>query len=437
MKSYLKKPCFVIIILKNNIDKSIDVAIFTFAYILLKRSSDIIKELHTMSADNVIYSTVTTIEPSGAVADTLASYLPRVDQFYIPEWLTMQFIANNLICFTPLLSYGTTVISIERSQTALGFSIDICATMLIASILRISYYLITPYEVTLLRQSLIMIFIQMILLRTTLKYRPEEYKYDNLATVEPLSKLFNDVWYEYFGVQTPAEGWKDIFQSLSFKNSASFLAKIGLAVIYKFLKFFDPSFKRFQSFWQWNDNKNFWKFILLFSISQLLFTVIISKTMNWEELTQWIGSFIGSLGLLVESLLPLPQISILHKLKSVQGFKLILLVSWLCGDTLKITYLMFGAKNISYIFVAFALFQMTLDFYIGGQYIYYKYYYKAFRHNQIMESIELRNLSTGSADLRDYSQNQSQMDESEIEIDTDYDRETPQPGVPRVRTFSV
>lgn len=97
----------------------------------------------------------------------------------------------------PLFSYGTTIISIEKCKTALGFSIDICATMLIASILRISYYLITPYEITLLRQSLVMIFIQLILLRTSLKYRPDEYKYQNLTDVESLSHLIHDIWFEF------------------------------------------------------------------------------------------------------------------------------------------------------------------------------------------------------------------------------------------------
>ena len=319
--------------------------------------------------------------------DSLASYLPRVDQVYIPEWLTMQFIANNLISFTPLFSYGSTIISIERSKTALGFSIDICATMLIASILRVSYYLITPYEITLLRQSLVMIFIQLILLKTTLRYRPEEYKYHNLSDVESFSQLIHDVWFEYFACAKPpafSEDWKVMLKSLSFKNLTGFANKILLVLVYKFLKFFDPSYKRFGSFWQWDEDRKFWKFLAYFATFQLLLTFFISKVFNWATLSDWVGSTIGSLGLLIESLLPLPQIAILYKLKSIQGFKLILLVSWLCGDSLKITYLIYGAKNISMIFLMFALFQMSLDFYIGGQYIYYKYYYPSLRNEGLI-----------------------------------------------------
>lgn len=348
--------------------------------------------------------------------DSLASYLPRVDQFYIPEWLTMQFIANNLISFTPLFSYGSTIISIERSKTALGFSIDICATMLIASIMRVSYYLITPYEITLLRQSLVMIFIQLILLKTTLCYRPEEYKYHNLNEVESFSQLMHDVWFEYFACAKPpafSEDWKVMLRSLSFRNLTGFANKVILVFVYKFLKFFDPSYKRFGSFWQWDENRKFWKFLAYFATFQLMLTFLISKVFNWSTLSDLMGSTIGTLGLLIESLLPLPQIAILYKLKSIQGFKLILLISWLCGDSLKITYLIFGAKNISMIFLTFALFQMSLDFYIGGQYIYYKYYYPSLRSEGLIlddnesanegnrESFELQDFNIKSVDHYD------------------------------------
>lgn len=354
--------------------------------------------------------------------DSLYSYLPKVDQFYIPEWLTVQFIANNLISFTPLFSYGSTIISIERSKTALGFSIDICATMLIASILRVSYYLITPYEITLLRQSIVMIFIQLILLRTTLCYRPEEYKYHNLHDVESLSQLLHDVWFEYFACAKPptfSEDWKLMLKSLSLKNLFGFTNKILLVFLYKFLKFFDPSYKRFGSFWQWDDNRKFWKFLMIFAAFQFILTFSISKVFNWATLSEWMGSAIGTMGLLVESLLPLPQIAILYKLKSVQGFKLILLVSWLCGDILKITYLIYGAKNISMIFLTFAMFQMSLDFYIGGQYIYYRFYYPALRNEGSVSADNDTNseIARESFELQDFN----------IKTLEQFDKSTPPP----------
>ncbi|SCU94514.1 LAME_0F07734g1_1 [Lachancea meyersii CBS 8951] len=332
---------------------------------------------------------------SGGGGSGSGSYLPRIDQFYIPEWLTMQFVLNNMICFTPLISYGTTVLSIRKSKTALGFSIDICATMLLASILRISYYLITPYDIILLRQSLVMIFIQLILLRTSLHYRPEEYKYENLKPVDPFTQLFHDVWLEYFPLNPFGSDWKHLIKSLSFKGFLQFVYKLCLVVVYKFLKFFDPSYRRYGSFWQWNRDANFWMFLLYFSTAQLTLTLFVAKLMHWTSLAQSIGSAIGSLGLFIESLLPLPQISILNKLKSVQGFKLILLVSWLCGDIVKIGYLVFGANNISSLFLFFALFQMSLDFYIAGQYVYYRFYSPSIENgNASCEEIELTTINS-------------------------------------------
>ncbi|CAB4255296.1 Any1p KABA2_06S02222 [Maudiozyma barnettii] len=342
---------------------------------------------------DTVVEAIKTEEPT--MSDTLSSYLPRVDQFYIPEWLTMQFIANNLISFTPLFSYGSTVISIERCKTALGFSIDICATMMIASILRISYYLITPYEITLLRQSIVMVLIQLVLLRTSLKYRPEEYKYHNLKDVESMSTLLHEIWLEFFDsgnmlqYNNKPQQLINNLKTLSFKKLSLFGYKVVLACVYKFLKFFDPGYKRVFAFWQWADKSTYWKFLAIFATLQILLTVLISKVLDWEEFAQLLGSIIGSLGLLVESLLPLPQIAILYTLKSIQGFKLILLVSWLCGDTLKITYLVFGAKNISILFFLFAFFQMSLDFYIAGQYIYYKYYYPKLRNEAGFQDEEI------------------------------------------------
>ncbi|KAL3232688.1 hypothetical protein RNJ44_04604 [Nakaseomyces bracarensis] len=336
---------------------------------------EIVQEQELSAANKLVEMAGDAVNNHASYTDTLTSYLPRWDPYYVPEWLTVTM--TYVFSCTPLFSYGTTVISVERSKTALGFSIDICATMLIASILRISYYFIEPFEIALLRQSMCMVFIQIILLRTTLKYRPEEYKYDNLQTVEPFTQLIHDVWFEYFAIRSKptmfSEEWRNLLKSLSFKRLLGFSIKITLVFVYKFLKFFDPSFKRIWSFWQWNDDRMYWKFLVIFALFQFFFTFLI---LNWEDLTHSIGPVIGALGLLIESLLPLPQISILYKLKSVQGFKLILLVSWLCGDTYKLFFLLvLGNRKRSSLFVFFALFQMSLDFYIGGQYIYYKFYY--------------------------------------------------------------
>lgn len=244
--------------------------------------------------------------------------------------------------------------------------------MLIASILRISYYFIIPYEIALLRQSIVMISIQICLLRVSLKYRPKDYDFDML---EDQQQGFVD------GVQVLyKESFKDK-PSFEIANLLYFIKSLGMLILVKFIKFFDSKYKRIGHFWQWNQEFSYWKFLFRFTLIMGFLTFFF---IDYQKF----GESLGTIGLFVESLLPLPQILLLNQLKSIQGFKLLLLLSWLGGDCTKISYLIFGAKNISGIFLFFALFQMSLDIYIAFQFIYYKYYYV--QEPQSVELYELR-----------------------------------------------
>ncbi|KAH3675745.1 hypothetical protein WICMUC_002537 [Wickerhamomyces mucosus] len=279
-----------------------------------------------------------------------------INQFYFPEWLTVEFVAHNFISFTPLFSYGSTVVGIYKKKTSLGFSLDICLTMILSASLRIAYYFITPYEIALFRQSVIMILIQIVLLKVSLKFKRDlenqYYSTDNFIYLKELREILKEL----------------LNQDLNFDSIVGFVEQIMTLHFIKFLRFFDPNFKRFKSFWQWNNEINYWIFIGYFESILLVLTILFK---NYEKF----GEVLGVLGLFVESLLPLPQILLLNKLKSVDGFKIILLVSWYCGDFTKISYLIFGAKEISKTFLFFAVFQMLLDVYFGYRYIYFKYFY--------------------------------------------------------------
>lgn len=269
----------------------------------------------------------------------------------------MEMIASNFISFTPLFSYGTTVWGIYKKKTSLGFSIDICATMMVASMLRIAYYFIIPYEMALLRQSVVMIVIQSVLLKVSLIYRPsdhsEHYADKKTRLIEDLKHLK--------GLYFPQH-------EINIKNVLLFIRDSIFTLFLHSLRFFDPSYKRIGKFWQWESEKAFWRFLIRFAV---IFTTL---TLIFKDFKKF-GEILGTVGLFVESLLPLPQILLLNQLKSVEGFKLLLLLSWLGGDTAKISYLIFGAKNISPLFLFFALFQTALDLYIAFQYIFFKYYY--------------------------------------------------------------
>lgn len=287
----------------------------------------------------------------------IESYFPHeyLQFFELPD---LQKLINIAVSFTPLYTYGLASLGIYRKKTSVGFSIDICATMLMASVLRILYYFISPYETALLRQSFVMVGIQCVLLKVSLLYRPASYNPDTLA---PLPELSDEL------SLLP----KLLSSTFQYDNSQFFVFVADVVAQYlriwfgQMLRLFDVYYKRPGCFWQWIDEYRYWKFLLEFTVVFTILTVLFNSSDSY-------GSFIGMLGLFIEALLPLPQILMLQRLQTVQNFRVILLVSWLGGDCVKLSYLFFGTSNISLIFIVAALFQMALDFVILAQYLHFR-----------------------------------------------------------------
>lgn len=73
---------------------------------------------------------------------------------------------------SPLTSYVDTILAIRRNRSSDGFSMDVCGIMLVASLLRINFWIGDRFDVTLLIQSFVMIAVQTTLLYQCLQYRP-------------------------------------------------------------------------------------------------------------------------------------------------------------------------------------------------------------------------------------------------------------------------
>ena len=288
---------------------------------------------------------------------------------YLPD---LNRVSSIFITFTPLFSYGTTCLGIYKQRSSVGFSIDICATMLMSLILRILYYFISPYEIALFRQLLVMVAIQCVLLKVSLAYRPHDYDPDILEVMphfknelnanmpRRLSASYNIVNHDLSSLSTVALPTVEV--------STDYLeytfAYITLVFNYA-LKFFDVHYRRPYCFWQWVEEAKYWQYVGFFTAIFSILTMIFSHSLRY-------ATGIGILGLFIESLLPLPQILLLQRLRSIRNFKVVLLLSWLGGDVTKITYLVYGARNTSIIFVLAGLFQMGLDLIIAYQYLHYK-----------------------------------------------------------------
>lgn len=295
---------------------------------------------------------------------------------FIPEVST---VVNFVMSFTPLLSYGSTVLSIRKKRSSQGFSIDICATMLIASILRIGYYFNDPFEMALLRQCFVMVFIQTILLHTALKYRSldevtfEEYENDWKSHLELFKETngqqINDVMDQINEIDSRDFTLIAKFMSSELVkliyNNFIILTGVIVQIVKDIVRLFDHHYYRPFRFWQWSNAITYWKFlggfILTLGVIQLIFNQ-----------TEHLGLILGSMSFLVESSLPLPQIMLFQRVKNVDNFKTILLLSWLGGDVTKISYLFLGTDNVGLLFIIAAFFQMSLNLVITYQFFYYR-----------------------------------------------------------------
>ncbi|EDK43473.1 conserved hypothetical protein [Lodderomyces elongisporus NRRL YB-4239] len=326
------------------------------------------------------------------------SHLLPTELFYYLSFLpSLQSTINTFMTFTPLFSYGTTCYSIYRKRTSRGFSIDICGTMFLASILRCFYYVCSPFEITLLRQSLVMIGIQSVLLYISLRYREgsngdvvvagdgrgrgvigETYDPELLSPLPSFKTELNRDLPRRMSSSTlitnHVDYSKEGFSKYTLDTVLSQLAlyKAYLVVGFKqTLRLFDVYYRRPGLFWQWSKQSTYWYFLLSFT------AFIGSLTAIFHDSTTY-ANIIGISGLFIESLLPLPQILMLNRLRSVDGFKVLLLLSWLGGDCTKLSYLLYGTDDVSVIFILAGLFQMSLDIFIAVQYVTLKYYYDQF-----------------------------------------------------------
>ncbi|KAG2415851.1 hypothetical protein HFD88_007043 [Aspergillus terreus] len=230
--------------------------------------------------------------------------------------LALEYGAPLFLITSPLTSYTDQILSIHRSRSSAGFSLDIPLIMLVASILKVFYWFGDYYSLSLLTQAIIMIAVQMVLLKVALDNRP-------LA------------------------GAKNGVEHVPFSNVDS--EKTGA---------------RPYDFWQWKSAKPYWMF-LAYMIAGLSFIQIFLPFLAKSEL--YINT-LGYTGLAVEATLPLPQIVANHRSRSCKGFRVSVLVAWILGDIMKLSYFFGSQEVIPWAFRLCGMFQCVCDFYLGAQF---------------------------------------------------------------------
>lgn len=115
------------------------------------------------------------------------------------------------------------------------------------------------------------------------------------------------------------------------------------------------------SFWQWRSRKPYWQFLGYFAVTLAVLQILIGRNEYYIALQ-------GYVALGVEAVLPIPQVLENHKNRSCKGFRLSVLANWLIGDAFKMAYFFMSEGGVPWAFKICGLVQSACDSYLGVQY---------------------------------------------------------------------
>lgn len=226
---------------------------------------------------------------------------------------------------SPVTSYADQIVSIHRNKSSDGFSLDIPLIMLVASTLKVFYWFGAYYDVALLVQACLMIAVQTVLLKVALDNRPP-------------SGTRGGVEHRPFSAYSADNILEDLMAG-----------------------------KRPFNFWRWSTAKPYFQFLAYMSGILLFIHVLLP----FVSRTPFYISLIGYVGLAIEAILPLPQIIKNHNARSCKGFRLSVIINWLAGDTMKMSYFFLSKEYVPWPFRLCGIFQAICDSYLGLQFYMY------------------------------------------------------------------
>ncbi|CAL8360591.1 unnamed protein product [Lota lota] len=193
-------------------------------------------------------------------------------------------LASCVMVFGGALPYLPQYQDIQRSSDPSGFSTRVCLVLLLANILRIFFWMGKQFELPLLLQSVVMI-----------------------ATMFCMLRLCCHV-HNANRVSTKQHRLADL----------------------------DPRY-----FWQWSVFEDYLLFCLAFSVACCLLTLLLLDSPLFIEA-------LGSLALLLEALLGLPQLLQNLQNRSTRGMSVKMVVMWTLGDIFKTSYFLLNQSPVQF-----------------------------------------------------------------------------------------
>ncbi|XP_036962105.1 solute carrier family 66 member 2 [Acanthopagrus latus] len=190
------------------------------------------------------------------------------------SWTLLSWLASCIMVFGGALPYVPQYQEIQRSSNSDGFSTRVCLVLLIANILRIFFWIGKQFELTLLLQSVVMIITMFAMLHLCCMVQ-------NTNRVSTKQHRLSDLDFRYF--------------------------------------------------WKWSAFEDYLLFCFGFTVLCAVITLLLLDSVVFVET-------LGSLAVLFEAMLGLPQLLQNFHNRSTKGMSVKMVLLWTVGDVFKTTY---------------------------------------------------------------------------------------------------
>ncbi|XP_016912116.2 solute carrier family 66 member 2 [Apis cerana] len=209
--------------------------------------------------------------------------------YNVYEQLTIKdlgnWVASGAMIFGGIIPYVPQYKEIKKRDSAEGFSLYVCLTLLIANTLRIFFWFGKHYEIPLLLQSIFMIVAMFIMIKLCISVQSRN------QVIKVRERVFSD---------------------------------------------FDANF-----FWKWTDFQSYLDFMLLFAALIGILTYLLIDIPIFVET-------IGLFAVLTEAMLGIPQFLRNFFNKSTNGMSIFMVVMWTLGDAFKTCYFVIREAPIQF-----------------------------------------------------------------------------------------
>uniref|UniRef100_A0A3B4AXL2 Solute carrier family 66 member 2 n=2 Tax=Periophthalmus magnuspinnatus TaxID=409849 RepID=A0A3B4AXL2_9GOBI len=196
------------------------------------------------------------------------------------SWTMLSWFASSLMVFGGALPYVPQYQEIQRSSNTEGFSTRVCLVLLIANILRIFFWIGKQFELTLLLQSVVMILTMFAMLHLC-------------CAVQSTNRV---------------------------STKQHRLSELDL-----------------NYFWKWSLFEDYLLFCFGFTVLCAVVTLLLLDSAVFVET-------LGSLALLFEAMLGLPQLLQNFSNRSTKGMSVKMVLLWTAGDVFKTTYFVLNSS---------------------------------------------------------------------------------------------